>query len=103
MASGAPTLRIPFILLSTANLAVLGLRLWPWQEVVSLPGNGTTAFDPAIALLGYIGLIFFMTDNRKEPGPDPMSTGTMMGLLAGAVLVAQVLLQARTAIESSSI
>jgi hypothetical protein len=59
MGTGAPpTLRTPLILLAVANLTVLGLRLWPWQEMLNLPGNGTTAIDPVVCLLGYIALIF---------------------------------------------
>ena len=39
-------LRTPVILLAAFNLIVLAVRLWPWQEVMNLPGNGTTGVDP---------------------------------------------------------
>jgi len=56
MAAGAPpTLRTPMILLAAASLVVLGAQLWPWQEAVNLPGDGTVALDPAISLLAYMG------------------------------------------------
>jgi hypothetical protein len=101
MAAGAPpTLRIPMILLAAASLAVLGVQLWPWQEVTSLPGDGTVAFDPAICLLAYIGLIVWISSGIKEPTQKALSAGAMMGLLAGLVLVANVLLGVREAVQS---
>jgi hypothetical protein len=48
--SGQPTLRTPIVLLALVNLAILGARLWPWQNVMNLPGNGTTGFDPVVSL-----------------------------------------------------
>ena len=55
--SAQPLLRIPLILLAIADLAMLGSRLWPWQDVVStLPLNGATGIDPVVCLLAYIGI-----------------------------------------------
>ena len=48
------TFRTPLILLAIADLAILGARLWPWQDVLSLPGNGATGLDPAVSLVAYI-------------------------------------------------
>jgi len=90
-----PTLRTPMILLAALNLAILGKRLWPWQQVFSLPGDGTTGIDPAITLLGYIGLAFWIAGNRREPVKRALSTGAMLGVLAGFLLVAQTLFAAR--------
>jgi hypothetical protein len=39
------------IVLAAASLALPATQLWPWQEVLNLPGNGTVAFDPAISLV----------------------------------------------------
>jgi hypothetical protein len=101
MASGAtPSMRVPFILLSVANLAVLGMRLWPWQEVMSLPGNGTTALDPAVTLLGYIGFVIWVKGSSKDPSQMAISAGTLVGLAAGFILVAEVMLEARLALIS---
>jgi hypothetical protein len=100
MGSAAPpTLRTPLVLLAIADLALLGTRLWPWQEVLNLPGHGTTGIDPAISLLGYIGIIFWITGNRHEPVQAVLSTAAWMGVLAGAVLVAQVVLGTRPDVQ----
>ncbi len=102
MGSGAQlNLRIPLILLAAINLAILGMRLWPWQEVLNLPGNGSTAIDPAVCLLAYIGLIFFIGGNGHEPIQKALSAGAILGLLAGVILVAQVLLKTRFAAADS--
>ena len=98
MAASAPqTFRIPLLLLAAANLAVLGALLWPWQEALNLPGNGTTALDPAISLLAYIGLIYWISSGITEPTRKALSQGSTIGLLAGLILVARVLLSVRAA------
>jgi len=93
MGASAPlTLRTPLILLAAANLVFLGMRLWPWQDVVAnLPGNGATGIDPAVCLLAYMGLIFWIATNHHEPIQKALSSGTMLGLLAGCILVAEVM------------
>jgi hypothetical protein len=49
MSSSAPqTFRVSLFLLTAANLAALGVLLWPWQGAMNLPLNGTTAIDPAV-------------------------------------------------------
>jgi hypothetical protein len=97
MGSGSPsTFRIPLILLAAANLAILGVCLWPWQEVLALPGNGTTGIDPAISLLAYIGLIFWIGDTRDAVTRKALSAGAMVEVMAGFVLVAHVVLGAQT-------
>jgi hypothetical protein len=93
--SAPPTLRIPMILLAAASLVVLGAQLWPWQEAVNLPGDGTVALDPAISLLAYMGLTYWISSGIKEPTQKALSAGAMIGLLAGVVLVANVLLGVR--------
>lgn len=92
-----PTLRVPLILLALVNLAILGSRLWPWQEVLSLPGGGATGIDPAVCLVGYAVLIFFIGSNRHEPIQKALSASALLGLLAGLILVAQVLLKTQFA------
>jgi hypothetical protein len=101
-ASAQPTLRIPLILLAVANLVILGLRLWPWQEVLNLPANGTTAIDPAVCLAGYIVFLLFVGGNRHVPIQKALSAGAMLGLLAGVILVAQVMLKTQFADSVSS-
>ena len=93
MAASAPrTYRIPLVLLAAANLAILGAILWPWQEALNLPVNGTTAIDPAISLIAYMGLLYWISSGVKEPTQKALSAGTMIGLYGGLVLIARVLL-----------
>jgi hypothetical protein len=96
MATGAPsTLRTPMIVLAAASLVFLGTQLWPWQQVLDLPGNGTVAFDPAISLVAYIGLMLWISSGIEEPTQRALSTGAKVGLIAGAALVTYVLLGPR--------
>lgn len=96
MGTGAPPiLRIPLTLLAAADLTLLGMRLWPWQEVANLPGNGTTGLDPVLTLLAYIALLFWVGGNKNPEVRKALSAGTMIGLPAGILLVAQVLLAAQ--------
>jgi len=80
-------------LLAAANLILLGMRLWPWQEVLNLPANGTPAIDPAVCLVGYMALFFFIANTRNESTRKALSTAAVFGLLAGAILVLQILLK----------
>lgn len=80
------------MLLAALDLAILGIHLWPWQEIVNLPGNGTVAFDPALTLMALIGLIPWISSGVKEPTQKALSAGAMIGILAGAVLIANVIL-----------
>jgi len=92
MGSGArPVLRIPLILLALADLALLGRLLWPWPEVANLPLNGATGIDPAVVLLSYCGLIFWLTGKRHDAEQKALGTAARLGLLAGLLLVAGVL------------
>jgi len=103
MGSDSPLfLRIPLILLAAANLAILGQRLVPWHDVLNLPVNGTTGIDPAVVLVGYIGLAYWIPGSRDKGYLKALSTATMVGLLAGLVLVAQVILGARPAADQAS-
>jgi hypothetical protein len=97
MGTGAPPiLRFPLILLAMASLVILGMRLWPWQQVFNLPVNGTTGIDPAVVLVGYIGLIFLIGGSRQVPSRRALSSGTMLGLLAGLILAGEVVYETRS-------
>jgi hypothetical protein len=101
MGTGAPhKLRIALIVLAAVNLVVLGIRLWPWQEVVNLPGSGTTGYDPAICLLACIGLIYWISSTEDESFKKGLAAGAKLGLLAGLMLVEQVALVARSSSHS---
>ena len=83
-------LRTPVILLALLNLTILGIRLWPWQNVMSLPGNGTTGVDPAITLLAYVGLGFWIGSARQAESRKALFSAALLGMVAGLFLVAQV-------------
>ena len=96
-ASRQSILRTPIILLAIANLAILGARLWPWQNVMGLPGNGTTGIDPAIALAGYIGLGFWISTARADASRKSLFSAALLGMAAGVFLVFAVVLATRHA------
>jgi hypothetical protein len=100
--SGQPTLRAPIVLLALVNLALLGARLWPWQNVMSLPGNGTAGFDPAVTLVAYAGLGFWIGNVRTAVSKKSLFSAGMMGILAGAFLVGLVLVASRQTAEEAS-
>jgi hypothetical protein len=89
------TLRTPIILLAVVNLAILGARLWPWQEAMNLPGNGTTAIDPAISLAAYIALGFWIGTVRKDASKKSLFSAAMLGVVAGLFLVGLVAVASR--------
>jgi hypothetical protein len=92
-----PTLRFFLILLAIADLALLGMRLWPWQDVTTLPLNGATGIDPGVALVGYIAFFFWISGSRTPAIRGALFSAAWMGLLAGLILVAQVLFKAQPA------
>ena len=96
--SEAQTFRIPFLLLAVANLAALGTLLWPWQEAINLPPNGTTAVDPAVILLAYLGLIYWVPNGIQEQTRKALSVGATMGILAGLILAARVMIGVRMSV-----
>ena len=100
--SGQPTLRTPLVLLALVNLALLGVRLWPWQNVMNLPGNGTTGIDPAVTLVAYAGLGFWIGNLRTGASKKSLFSAGMMGVLAGAFLVALVLMATQQTAEETS-
>jgi hypothetical protein len=99
--SAQPTLRIPIVLLALLNLALLGARLWPWQNVMSLPGDGTTGFDPVVTLAAYAGLGFWIGNVRTAVSKKSLFSAGMMGVLAGAFLVGLVLVASRQTAEET--
>ena len=100
--SGQPTLRTPVVLLALVNLAILGVRLWPWQNAMNLPGNGTTALDPVLSLAAYVGLGFWIGSVRTAETKKSLFSAGMMGILAGGFLVGLVLMASRRAAEETA-
>jgi hypothetical protein len=92
-----PTLRTLIMLLALVNLAMLGLRLWPWTEVMSLPGNGTTGIDPAVTLAAYFGLAYWIGTAREDESRKALFSAASIGLVAGLLLVVAVVAAARKA------
>ena len=86
MGSGAPpTFRIPLILLAIANLAFLGMRLWPWPQVVmNLPLNGATGIDPGVCLLTYIFLLYWIAGSQQRATRKALCGGALLGRSAHA-------------------
>ena len=100
MATNAPnTLRIPMVLLAAFDLTILAVHLWPWPEIVNLPGNGTVAFDPVLSLLAMIALIPWISIGIKEPTAKALSAGAMTGVVAGVVLIANVVLESHDGVQ----
>jgi hypothetical protein len=93
--SGQPTLRTPIVLLALVNLAILGSRLWPWQNAMNLPGNGTTALDPVLSLAAYVGLGFWIGSVSTAANKKSLFSAGMMGILAGMFLVGLVAVVSR--------
>lgn len=90
MSNGAKTLiRIPMLLLAAADLALLAMRLRPWDEISRLPGGGSVGYDPAICLVAYLGLVFWLTGANGSRLITAQTAITRWGLLAGAVLAAK--------------
>ena len=90
-----PIFRAPLILLILANLGILGVRLWPWSQVLGLPGNGSTGIDPAVGLLGYIGVIFWIGSARDVAARKCLLAAGCIGLLAGLFLACSAILAGR--------
>lgn len=89
-------LRTPIILLALCNLIVLAARLWPLPNFLGL---GTTSMDPAITLVAYIGLGFWIGTARDDDSRKALFGAALLGILAGLFLMGQVVLAARQAAE----
>src|SRR5215469_4861324 len=92
-------LRTPIILLALANLIMLGMRLWPWPNFISL---GTTSMDPAITLVAYIGLGFWIGTARGSDSRKASLSAALQGMVAGLFLMGQVVLASRQAADDPS-
>lgn len=88
--------RIFPLLLAAANLALLGKRLLPWHDVRNLPVNGTTAIDPVVVLLIYIVLILWISHSHSKDFLTGLTRSTLIGVLGGGVLAAQVVLTSQS-------
>ena len=93
--SRQPTLGTPIILLGLANLVMLGMRLWPWGNVMSLPGNGTTGIDPAVTLAAYIGLAYWIGTAREDGSRKALFSAAWLGMVSGVLVVVAVVMAAR--------
>jgi hypothetical protein len=87
--------RIPLLLLTGANLVLLAMRLQPWEDIFSLPGNGTTGVDPLVTLLGYFGLILWLTGKSGGLLIQARTGVTLLGVIGGAILAAAVTVAGR--------
>jgi hypothetical protein len=100
MATPAPqTFRIPLALLAAANLAGLGVILWPWPQALNLPVNGSAAIDPAVTLAIYIGLVFYISSGLKDTTKKVLSLAGRLGLAAGVVLGVRAVLGVRLSVQ----
>lgn len=90
MSAGTRTaIRIPLLLLAIGDLALLALRVRPLSEILSLPGHGAAGIDPAVCLVGYLGLVFWLTGSTGSRLVTAQSAVTWLGVAAGAVLAAR--------------
>jgi hypothetical protein len=92
-----PTLRTALVLLALGNLAMLGMRLWPWPDIMSLPGNGATGIDPAVTLAGYIALAYWIGTAREDESRKALFSAACLGLVSGFFLIIQVVEATRQA------
>jgi len=91
MASGRLSLiRIPLILLALGDLALLAMRLRPWNEIVNLPGQGTTGYDPAICLVAYAALLFWIGGNSNPEVQKSLTKSLLMAIPAGLLMIGYV-------------
>lgn len=100
--SAPPTFRIPLLLLAAGDLYLLGRRLWPWRDVLNLPLGGATAIDPAVTLVAYVGLIWWMGGSKTLGMRRALYSGVVLGTASGALLVAQVVFRAESALTLAS-
>lgn len=93
MASGRLSLmRIPLILLVLGDLALLGQRLRPWNEILNLPVQGTSGYDPIICLCTYLFLIYWIGGNRNPEVQDALVKSLGMAVPAGLFAIGFVYL-----------
>jgi hypothetical protein len=91
-ASSQPTFRTPLVLFAILDLALLGTRLWPWQNVLSLPDAGATGIDPAVCLVAYIGLALLIGRIHPPVSRKYLFSSGLLGLLGGLLLAGYVLI-----------
>jgi hypothetical protein len=89
-------LRTPLIVLALCDLVLLGARLWPPPNFMTL---GTTSMDPAITLAAYVGLAFWIGTARETDSRKALLSSALLGMLAGLLLIAQVVLATRQAAD----
>lgn len=83
-------LRPLLILLALGDLALLGLRLGRWEQIQRLPGGGTTAFDPAVTLVAYVGISYWIGSARTAESRKCLFSAALLGMVAGLVLACSV-------------
>jgi len=81
--------------LAAGDLVLLGNQLWPWHEIVFLPSSENPAFDLALILPSYAGLIWWITGNHRGRFNRALAEGIFLGPLSGLLLMAQIVLQAQ--------
>lgn len=92
-AGAAPQIqRYALVALAFADLVLLAIRLRPWPQIVNLPGEGTAASDPAICLVAYMVLMFWISGNRNPRIQKGLLLGAIYGGVAGLLLEAHIIL-----------
>lgn len=87
-----PVFRTPLAILAILNLAVIGVRLWPWSTAGQLTGDSDTILDPVITLGAYVILAFWIGSTRGERQRRSLLHAATLGVVAGLVLVGLVAL-----------
>lgn len=85
-------IRIPLALLAIGDLVLLASRLQPWSEIGSLPGQGTTGYDPAISLVAYLFLVLWIGGIRNSKVQSSLAVSVLLAIPAGVLAIAAVCL-----------
>jgi hypothetical protein len=90
------------ILLAVADIYLLAQRLSPLQEIFNLPLNGAVGIYPAVCLLAYIGLFFWLPSRQSNPMPQVLGESLLLGLLAGLFIVVELQIKANAATQETT-
>jgi hypothetical protein len=83
------------------DLALLAMRLRPWNEIVNLPGQGTSGYDPIICLVTYLFLLLWMGGNQNPDVQEALVKSMRMAIPAGLLAIGYVVLSDNHTLRSA--